>query len=354
MDIKISNPFLPPFNEYVEEIKELWGSGQITNNGIKLKELERKLKEYLNVYNISLFTNGHTALEIAIEALGLRGEVITTPYTFASTPLAIVRKGLTPIFCDIKQDYTINEELIENVINEKTCAIIPVHVYGNVCNVERIDSIAKQYNIPVIYDAAHAFGVKKNGVGIGNFGDISMFSFHATKVFNTVEGGGLTYRSVELNNVFSEMRNFGISGEETKRNGTNAKMTELHAAMGLCNLRYIDENIKKRKKLVDLYDNLLKECKGIRLNERVENVTSNYAYYPIRIITELKGETRDNVLKRLADNGVYARKYYSPLVTELPIYEKKVKVNCPLAKCIADEVITLPLHTDLKERDVLS
>lgn len=245
--ILVTKSSMPPLEEYINEIKDLWESHWLTNMGKKHLELEDKLNDYLKTNNITLFTNGHLALECAIAALNLTGEVITTPYTFVSTTHAIVRNGLKPVFCDINpEDYTIDVTKIEELITEKTSAIIPVHVYGNVCNIEEIQRIADKYNLRVIYDAAHTFGVTVNGVGIGNFGDVSMFSFHATKVFNTIEGGALTYNNPTLQQVLNDIKNFGITGPETiEYIGGNAKMNEFQAAMGLCNLRHVDEEIEK-------------------------------------------------------------------------------------------------------------
>ncbi len=315
-----------------------------------MRRLESEIAMYLGVPYATVFTNGHTSLEIALEILDLKGEVITTPYTFVSTTLAILRKGLKPVFCDIKEDYTLDEDQVEAAITERTCAILPVHVYGNLCNVEKYAKISDKYDIPIIYDAAHAFGVKRNGVGVGSFGSMSMFSFHATKVFNTVEGGALTYNDIKLQKKLEMIRNFGISEDQTVLLGTNAKMSEIHAAMGLCNLRHIDESIARRGVLAALYNELLGDCDGIILNKRQPGVESNYAYYPIRINQEKKGEDRNAVVNRLEQNRIYARKYYSPLMTNLPLVRAERKYS--LAQKMADEVIALPLNTSMSENDV--
>lgn len=251
--ILVTQSSMPSFDEYIEEIKDIWDSKWLTNVGPKHKELQKQLKEYLQVDNVELFTNGHMALEIALQSLDLPkgGEVITTPFTFASTTQAIVRNGLIPVFCDINMvDYTIDVTKIKSLITDKTVAIVPVHVYGNICNVEEIERISKKYHLKVIYDAAHTFGVRYKDKGIGSYGDISMFSFHATKVFNTIEGGGLCFSDQSLTSKIYSIRNFGIKDEENiDYIGTNGKMTEFSAAMGLCNLRHVDDEINKRKKL---------------------------------------------------------------------------------------------------------
>ena len=258
--ILVTRSSMPPLEEYIEEIRPLWESHWLTNMGEKHKKLQTELKNYLQVPEIELFTNGHMALEMALQALELPqgGEVITTPFTFASTTHAIVRNGLEPVFCDIRPDtFTIDPTKIEKLITPKTCAILPVHVYGNICDVEEINDIAKRHGLKVIYDAAHAFGETYKGVGVGNFGDVSCFSFHATKVFNTIEGGAATYQDPELGKRLYELKNFGIRGPESVVSvGANAKMNEFCAAMGLCNLRHLHEEIAKRHAVVKRY----REC----------------------------------------------------------------------------------------------
>lgn len=344
---------MPEFEEYIEEIRELWDTHWLTNMGTKHKNLESQLLDYLNVPNITLFTNGHLALECIIAALNLRGEVITTPFTFASTTHAIVRNGLTPVFCDINpDDYTIDVEKIESLITEKTSAIIPVHVYGNVCNVEAIDRIAKKYNLKVIYDAAHTFGVTVNGQGIGTFGDASMFSFHATKVFNTIEGGAVTYNDFSIKQVLNDLKNFGITGPETVEYvGGNAKMNEFQAAMGICNLRHVNGEIIKRKKVVERYTDNLREISGIKLSQEQAGVESNYAYFPV--VFDGYKMTRDEVFEKLRDNDIIARKYFYPLTNSFECYRDQYDVDkTPVAKYIAERVLTLPLYADLPLEDV--
>lgn len=351
--IQVTKSSLPPFEEYINEIKGLWESHWLTNMGAKHLELEEKLNKYLKTNNITLFTNGHLALECAISALNLTGEVITTPFTFVSTTHAIVRNGLKPVFCDINpEDYTIDVTKIEELITEKTSAIIPVHVYGNVCNIEEIQRISDKYNLRIIYDAAHTFGVSVNGKGIGNFGDISMFSFHATKVFNTIEGGALTYNNPNHQQVLNDIKNFGITGPETiEYIGGNAKMNEFQAAMGLCNLRHVDEEIKKRKLVVDRYFENLSNIDGIILSKPQKGVKSNYAYFPV-IFDGFKKD-RNQVFEELKENNIISRKYFYPLTNAIKCYQDQYNVDdTPVAKHIAEHVLTLPLYSDLGQDDV--
>lgn len=346
--ILVTQSSMPTIEEYVEEIKSIFEIKHLTNMGPKHNELQHKLEEYLKIKNINLFTNGHMALYSAIKALKLSGEVITTPFTFVSTTHAITQNGLTPVFCDIEpENYTMDVTKIESLITDKTCAIVPVHVYGNVCNVEEIEKIAEKYNLKVIYDAAHAFGVKYKDIGIGNFGNMSMFSFHATKVFNTIEGGAIAYKEDKFSERLNSLKNFGITGPETTEEvGMNAKMNEFQAAMGLCNLRHIDEEISKRKKVVEEYRKRLSNVKGIKLSKIQENVQSNYAYFPV-VFEEEFGKTRDEVMEELAKHNIFTRKYFYPLTTDFECYPQYYGNNTPIAKYISDRVLTLPLFADL-------
>jgi dTDP-4-amino-4,6-dideoxygalactose transaminase len=351
--IQVTRSSMPPYEEYIEEIKDLWQSHWLTNMGIKHKQLEKALLEYLKTPNITLFTNGHLALECVISALNLTGEVITTPFTFASTTHAIVRNGLEPVFCDINlDDYTIDVDKLESLITEKTSAIIPVHVYGNICNVKEIKRIAKKYNLKVIYDAAHAFGVTADGVSSANFGDASMFSFHATKVFNTIEGGAVTYKDEKLSKILSNIKNFGITGQETVEYvGGNAKMNEFQAAMGLCNLRYVDREIEKRKKVVERYVERLSNIKGIKLCKPQAGVKSNYAYFPV--VFDGYKLNRDEVFEELKRNKIFARKYFYPLTSTFQCYKGRFHIQkTPIAEYIARRVLCLPLYADLALEDV--
>lgn len=281
------------------------------------------------------------------------GEVITTPFTFISTTHAISRNNLTPVFCDINEkDFTIDVTKIESLITEKTVAIVPVHVYGNICNVEEIERIAKKYNLKVIYDAAHAFGINYKKESITKWGDLSMFSFHATKVFNTIEGGALAYKDSEYYNTLNSLKNFGIKDEENiKWIAGNAKMNEFQAAMGICNLENIEKNILDRKKLVQKYRELLKNVEGIQMSELQENVESNYAYFPI-IINENFGIDRNKLNDILKQNNIYTRKYFYPISNETECY-KNCKGNTPIAKRISEKVLTLPLYSDLGIENVI-
>lgn len=351
--IMVVRSSMPPYEEFIEEIKDLWESRHLTHQGPKYHLLEEKLKEYLGVKEISMFANGHLALELAIEAMGLTGEIITTPFTFASTTQAIVRNGLTPVFCDIREDdYTIDVSKIESLITDKTSAIMPVHVYGNVCDVYAIEKIAKKHNLKVIYDAAHVFGVEVDGVPIGNFGDMTMFSFHATKVYHTVEGGGLVFSDPKYLTKLAQLRQFGMQGQESVPIvGTNAKMTEMHAAMGLCNLRHIDEEIAKRKKAAERYLQRLGGVKGIKLCYPKDNVKGNYAYFPV--VFDGYKYNRDEVSDLLAKENIFARKYFYPLTSDFEAYQGKFPIqDTPIARRIANNVLTLPLFADLTVEEV--
>lgn len=354
-DIMVTRSSMPTLDEYVEEIKTIWDSHWLTNMGPKHKQLEKELKNFLSVENIELFTNGHMALELALQAMNLSGEVITTPFTFASTTHAIVRNGLKPVFCDINpEDFTIDVEMLENLITNETCAIVPVHVYGNICDIEKIESIAKKYNLKVIYDAAHAFGVTYKGRGIMNYGDASMLSFHATKVFNTIEGGAICYKDKEFGNTLSKLKNFGIIDQENvEAVGSNAKMNEFCAAMGLCNLRHIETEINKRKTIVDKYNQLLSGIPGIRINKIQENVQSNYAYYPIIVNESEYGMSRDDLFLKLAESGIKARKYFYPITNSFKCYQDYYSVtDTPIALEFSKRVLTLPLYADLEIKNV--
>lgn len=351
--IQVTRSSMPDFEEYIEEIKELWESHWLTNMGKKHKQLEASLLKYLNTSNITLFTNGHLALECVISALNLTGEIITTPFTFASTTHAIVRNDLKPVFCDINpDDYTMDVNKLESLITDKTTAIIPVHVYGNICNVKEIERIAKKYNLKVIYDAAHAFGITVNGISVANFGDASMFSFHATKVFNTIEGGAVTYKDKELAKILYDIKNFGITGPESVEYvGGNAKMNEFQAAMGICNLRHVDGEIAKRKAIVEKYIERLSDIKGIKLCEQQDGVKSNFAYFPVVFDGYIM--TRDEVFEALKEQNINARKYFYPLTNSFKCYKGSFSTEeTPVAKYIAERVLTLPLYADLSLEDV--
>lgn len=353
--ILVTRSSMPELEEYIDEIKDMWDSHWLTNMGPKHKKLQEQLKQYLGVEKIELLTNGHMALELSMQALGLRGEVITSPFTFASTTHAIVRNGLEPVFCDINPlDFTIDVNKIEDLITDKTCAIVPIHVYGNICNIEEISHLARKYGLKVIYDAAHTFGVTYNGQGIGSYGDVSCFSFHATKVFNSIEGGAVCFNDEEFGLELYRLKNFGIRDQETIDGvGANAKMNEFCAAMGLCNLRHIDKEIEKRRKVVERYDERLKNIEGIQLNSKQEGVKPNYAYYPIVIDEKIFGASRNEIYIALDEMNIGARKYFYPLTNTFDCFHGKFDVNLtPIALHISKRILTLPLYADLTLEDV--
>lgn len=354
-NILVTRSSMPSMEEYIEEIRSIWDSHWLTNMGEKHKALQAELQKYMGVPAVELLTNGHMALELSLQAMNLQGEVITTPFTFASTTHAIVRNGLEPVFCDIDPEtYTMDVTQIERLITDRTCAILPVHVYGNVCNIEEIERIAHKYGLKVLYDAAHTFGETYKGQGIGNFGDASCFSFHATKVFNTIEGGAVCYRDPDMVRRLYELKNFGIHGpEEVDAVGANAKMNEFCAAMGLCNLRHVDEEIAKRRAVVERYREHLEGVDGLRLNVQQPEVRSNYAYFPVVFDENLFGASRNEVMDALAQNGIGARKYFYPLTNTFECFHGKYDVDAtPVALHVAKRVLTLPLYADLSMEDV--
>lgn len=350
--IMVTRSSMPEYEEYIKEIKDIWDTHWMTNMGSKHNALEQKLAEYLKVENVSLFSNGHMALELLIQAMGLTGEIITTPYTFASTTHAIVRNGCTPVFCDINpDDYTIDVAKIEALITDKTSAILPVHVYGNICDVEEIERIAKKHNLKVIYDAAHTFGVEYKGRGIASFGDASMFSFHATKVYNTIEGGAICFGNGQgaLKEDLYGLKNFGIRGEEiVDAVGANSKMNEFQAAMGLCNLRHVDGEIEKRRVVAERYRERLGRTPGIRLVEAQENVRQNYAYFPVVFEPEIFGKSRDEIYDELKAKNIFTRKYFYPVTNAFDCYRDKYDpTDTPVALEVSRKVLTLPMYADL-------
>ena len=353
--ILVTRSSMPPMEEYMNEIATMWDNHWLTNMGPKHKQLQAMLKDYMGVENVELLTNGHMALELTLQAMNLQGEVITTPFTFASTTHAIVRNGLEPVFCDIDPEtFTMDPEMLEHLITDRTCAIMPVHVYGNVCNVEEIDRIARKHGLKVIYDAAHTFGETYKGNGIGTYGDASCFSFHATKVFNSIEGGAVTYRDTRLGNILYDLKNFGIHGpEEVSAVGANAKMNEFCAAMGICNLRHVDEEIAKRKAVVDRYRSNLEGIDGLQLNAIQPEVKCNYAYFPVVFEEKEFGATREDVFDELGKNDIVARKYFYPLTNSFSAFHGKYNVmDTPVALHISKRVLTLPLYADLAIEDV--
>ena len=352
--IAVTRSSLPPFEEYVEEIAPLWETHWLTNMGAKHHELEARLEELLGVACVALFTNGHNAIECALETLGIgadgRNEVITTPFTFASTTHAITRKDLVPVMADIREDNcTIDPSAVEALICERTAAIMPVHVYGNLCDVDALADIAARHGLPLIYDAAHAFGVTRDGVSAAAFGDVSCFSFHATKVFNTVEGGAVCSKDASLKERLNQWKNFGITGPESvEYAGGNAKMNEFCAAMGLCNLRHLDEELELRRAAVERYRERLSGVKGLRLlTGPVEGVRENYAYLPVELDPAI-GLSRDEVVDALAEHNILARKYFYPCTNTFACYEGLFDpAATPVAQRISERVLTLPLYAGL-------
>ena len=349
--ILVTRSSMPSYEEYIEAIRPLWDSHWLTNMGAYHRQLEEKLREYLKVPALSLMVNGHMALELCIQAMGFPkgSEVITTPFTFISTTHAIVRNHLKPVFCDVKpEDGTIDETKIEELITEHTVAIVPVHVYGNVCNVEEIQRIADKYGLKVIYDAAHAFGESYKGTGIGNFGDASIFSFHATKVFHTIEGGAVAFSERKLYEKLYNLKNFGIRGEELVTEvGANAKMNEFSAIMGLCNLGHMEETIRRRKARYEAYKEGLKNIDGLGFFREQPEVARNFGYLPV-LVTEASGKKRDEVHAYLRENQIYARKYFYPLTSDQACFKNKYKyVKLDNARELAGQVLVLPLYEEL-------
>lgn len=355
--ILVTKTVLPEMDEYIEEIKDLWESRWITNMGAKHGILQEKLKKYLGVENVELLVNGHMALELSIQAMELKGEVITTPFTFASTTHAIVRNGLEPVFCDIRRDdFTIDADRIEELITDRTSAIIPVHVYGNICDIDKIGKTAAKYGLRVIYDAAHAFGEKHMGKPAGVFGDASCFSFHATKVFHTIEGGAVCFRdkNLDFGRQISRLKNFGIKNTDViDETGANAKMNEFCAAMGICNLRHLEEQIEMRRLVAGRYRSHLEGIDGLQLNCVNEVTESNYAYFPVVVHEKIFGSSRNEVCEELMKHGIFARKYFYPLTSTFACYHDRFDASrTPDALYISKRVLTLPIYPELRFADI--
>lgn len=356
MKINVTRTSLPPFEDYCAEIRKLWDSHILTNMGEEHNALQAALRAYLDIPHVVLFTNGHLALEAMLRTMDLPqgGEIITTPLTFVSTTHAIMRCGFTPVFCDVRpEDGTMDASKIESLITERTVAILPVHVYGHVCDVEAIGAIAARHGVKVLYDAAHAFGVRYKGIPVAGFGDAAMLSFHATKVFSTIEGGAVCCREAALARRLADERNYGIRDEETcVAAGGNAKMSEFQAAMGLCNLRLLEGELERRKKLTELYHMRLHEMPGLRLPVQRPGVTSNYGYLPVF----LEGDgVRDHVYTRLRAAGIGCRKYFWPLTSAVEAYKGlpwAEPAATPVAARLAAQVLTLPLAADMTAAQV--
>ena len=356
--ITVTAPLLPDLEEFQTMLKEIWESKWITNNGQFHRQLEKALAEYLGVEYISVFTNGTLPLITALQALGLtKGEVITTPYSFVATSHSIWWNGLTPVFVDIEEETCgMDPAKIEAAITPNTVAIMPVHCYGKPCKTKEIDAIAKKYGLKVIYDAAHAFGVKVNGESILNAGDISTLSFHATKVYNTIEGGALICHSAEMKHQIDNLKNFGFQGEVTvEAPGINGKMDEVRAAYGLLNLKQVDAAIEARQKVANAYRAAFRNVKGIRFFDDMPGVRHNYSYFPIFVDAEQYGMTRDELYEKMKAENVYGRRYFYPLITAFDPYRDYPSANTanlPMATKIADQVICLPMHHELSEEDL--
>lgn len=357
--IYVTQPALPDLAEFIPYLEKIWESKWLTNNGPFHKEFEKKLANFLGVKYISLFVNGTLALITALQELRITGEVITTPYSFVATTHALWWNGIKPVFADIEPEHcNLDPEKIESAITPKTTAIVPVHVYGNPCNVDKIQEIANAYGLKVIYDAAHAFGVKVGGESILNFGDLSILSFHATKPFNTIEGGAIVCHDEQTKKRIDYLKNFGFAGEtDVIAPGINAKMNELQAAYGLLQLKTFDEQIAKRKIIADTYRELLKNVKGISFLKDIEGVKHNYAYFPIFVDEKKYGMSRDKLYKKLKEHNTYGRRYFYPLISQFSPYkglDSAKPENLPVAEKIAEQVICLPIYPDLDIENVKS
>lgn len=355
--IHVTKPFLPPLEEYTPFLEKIWSNKILTNNGELHQQLEEELCNYLDVEHISLFANGTLALITAIQALNLSGEVITTPFSFVATSHALWWNNIKPVFTDIDpKTFNLDPLRIESAITPNTTAILPVHVYGNACNIEDIENVSNRYGIKVLYDAAHTFGAKYKNKSICSFGDMSILSFHATKVFNTFEGGAIVSHSAEMKQHINDLKNFGFRGEsKVVAPGINAKMNEMQAAMGLLQLKYIEENIEKRKTIAESYMNKLKSISGIVLPQEIINTRHNYAYFPILINKEKYGMSRDELYEKLKLNKIFARKYFYPLISHFPPYKSMKSAeanNLPIAENIAEQVICLPIYPDLEQENI--
>lgn len=355
--ITVTSPLLPNLDEFQGLLKEIWDSKWVTNNGQFHKQLERALCEYLKVPYISLFTNGTMPLLTALQALRITGEVITTPYSFVATTHSIWWNGCKPVFVDIEAATCgMDPDRIEAAITPHTTAIMPVHCYGKPCNMERIQAIADKYGLKVIYDAAHAFGVEVHGKSVLEQGDMATLSFHATKVYNTLEGGALVMHDAEMKKRVDYLKNFGFAGEtEVVAPGINSKMDEVRAAYGLLNLRQVDEAIEKRHQVAVKYREALRNVKGIRFFDDMPGVRHNYSYFPIFINAEEYGMTRDELYFKMKEQGILGRRYFYPLISSFSSYcglPSAAPENLPVATRVADEVICLPMHHELNDGDM--
>lgn len=355
--ITVTSPLLPPLQEFLPYLEDIWDRKWLTNNGFYHQELEKALADYLKVPYVSLFTNGTLPLMVALQALRITGEVITTPYSFVATTHSLWWNGIKPVFVDVDPSTgNIDPDKIEAAITPKTTAIMPVHVYGTPCDTKRIQEIADKYGLKVIYDAAHAFGVEVGGESILSYGDMSTLSFHATKVYNTVEGGALICHDEKTKKRIDYLKNFGFAGEtEIVAPGINGKMDEVRSAFGILALKYVDEAIAKRKYVTQLYKEGLKDIPGISFLMEIESVKHNYSYFPIFVDVENYGIARDELYSRLKEQNILARRYFYPLISEFSTYRglpSSSKENLPVSNKLADQVICLPLHDSLSEEDI--
>ena len=355
--ITVTSPLLPNLDEFTEFLKEIWESKWITNNGQFHQKLEAALAEYLKVPYVSLFTNGTLPLLTALQALRITGEVITTPYSFVATTHALWWNGIKPVFVDIDPSTgNIDPQKIEAAITPRTTAILPVHVYGKPCDTEAIQAIADKYGLKVIYDAAHAFGVEVNGESLLNAGDMSTLSFHATKVFNTIEGGAMVMHDEKTKQRIDYLKNFGFANEiEVVGPGINSKMDEIRSAYGLLNLKQVDAAIAARQKVAVAYRKALRNVDGISFWDDMPGVRHNYSYFPIFVDAEKYGMTRDELYMKMKDQGVWGRRYFYPLISEFSTYrglESSRPENLPNAHMMADTVICLPMHHALTEAEI--
>lgn len=354
--VNVTQPFLPPLDKFIPYLEEVWASRWLTNNGPMHQKLERALEGYLNVKNISLFTNGTIALLTALQHLRVTGEVITTPYSFVATSHSLLWNALRPVFVDIDPiTFNIDPKRIESAITPNTTAILAVHCYGNPCDVEAIDSIAVNYGLKVIYDAAHAFGVGYKGSSLLSHGDLSVLSFHATKVFNTFEGGAIVSPDERSKRRIDKLKNFGFSDEITvTAPGINGKMSEVNAAFGLLQLDYIDEAINQRKRCDALYRDLLTDVEGISVPPIPNGVDRNFSYFPVLVESNFR-MSRDGLYEYLRQNGVLSRRYFYPLISDMPMYrglDSARHQNLPVAKATADKVLCLPLFSELEDATI--
>ena len=353
--IYVTQPALPPLEEFQEYLKDIWETKHITNNGRYHQELEKALCNYLGVKYISLFSNGTLALMSALQALRITGEVITTPFSFVATAHSLWWNNIKPVFADIEPDhFNLDPDKAEAAITPLTTAIMPVHVYGNPCQVEKFRKIGETYGVKIIYDACHTFGVKIDGVPVLNFGDLSVMSFHATKVYNTFEGGAIVCHDQATKQRIDYLKNFGFAGETSVVGpGINAKMNEFQAALGVLQLKYVDDNIVKRKSIAEYYREHLKGIKGLKFMEDMPGVKHCYPYFPILIDQKEYGKTRDQVYEELKKYNIFGRRYFYPLITEFSPYKGMASArpeNLPVAERAAEQVICLPIYPGLEEK----